>query len=64
VGSVAPQAEGRIGRRRRKLDDTNHHEIAGAVILGRKTVAQMARMFNVSPRIASRIVAAHRSAQM
>ena len=34
-------------------------EIAEAVISGRKTAAQMARMFGVSPPTVSRIVAAH-----
>jgi hypothetical protein len=60
---AAARAEGRIGRRRKKLDDTNHHEIAGAVMSGRKTAAQMARMFGVSPPTVSRIVAAHVVAQ-
>jgi hypothetical protein len=51
------RAEGRIGGRRKKLDERG--EIAKAVILGRKTAAQMARMFSVSPPTVSRIVAAH-----
>jgi transposase-like protein len=34
-------------------------EIAEAVITGRKTAAQMARMFGVSPPTVARIVAAH-----
>jgi DNA-binding Lrp family transcriptional regulator len=42
-----------------KLDDTKRREIAEAVISGRKTAAQMARMFGVSPPTVSRIVAAH-----
>ena len=43
----------------KKLDDTKRREIAEAVISGRKTAAQMARMFGVSPPTVSRIVAAH-----
>jgi len=53
------RAEGRIGGRRKKLDDIKRREIAEAVISGRKTAAQMARMFSVSPPTVSRIVAAH-----
>jgi hypothetical protein len=49
VGSVAPRAEVRIGGRRKKLDDTKRREIAEAMMSGRKTAAQMARMFGVSP---------------
>jgi transposase-like protein len=48
-----------FGMRRKKLDDTKRREIAEAVISGRKTAAQMARMFSVSPATVSRIVAAH-----
>ena len=39
--------------------DTKRREIAEAVISGRKTAAQMARMFGISPPTVSRIVAAH-----
>jgi DNA invertase Pin-like site-specific DNA recombinase len=56
---AAARAQGRIGGRRKKLDDTKRREIAEAVISGRKTAAQMARMFGVSPPTVSRIVAAH-----
>jgi len=55
----------RVGRngpgwgRRKKLDDAKRREIAEAVISGRKTAAQMARMFGVSPPTVSRIVATH-----
>ena len=59
AGLAAARAEGRIGGRRKKLDDTKRREIAEAVISGRKTAAQMARMFGVSPPTVSRIVAAH-----
>jgi DNA invertase Pin-like site-specific DNA recombinase len=59
AGLAAARAEGRIGGRRKKLDDTKRREIAEAVVSGRKTAAQMARMFGVSPPTVSRIVAAH-----
>jgi hypothetical protein len=38
-------AEKRIGGRSKKLDDTKRREITEAVMSGRKTAAQMARMF-------------------
>ena len=56
---LAARAEGRIGGRRKKLDTTKRREIAEGVISGRKTAAQMARMFGVSPPMVSRLVAAH-----
>ena len=43
----------------KKLNDTKRREIAEAVISGRKTAAQMARMFGVSPPTVSCFVAAH-----
>jgi hypothetical protein len=49
------RAEGRIGGRRDKLDGTKRCVIAEAVISGRKTAAQMARMFGVSPPTVSRM---------
>jgi DNA invertase Pin-like site-specific DNA recombinase len=58
AGLAAARAEGRIGGRRKKLDDIKRREIAEAVISGQKT-AQMARMFRVSSPTVSRIVAAH-----
>ena len=59
AGLAAARAEGRIGGRRKKLDETKRREIVEAVVSGRKTAAQMARMFDVSPPTVSRIVAAH-----
>jgi DNA invertase Pin-like site-specific DNA recombinase len=50
AGLAAARAEGRIGGRRKKLDDSKRREIAEAVVSGRKTAAQMARIFGVSPR--------------
>ena len=55
AGLAAARAEGRIGGRRKKLEDVKRREIAEAVISGRKTAAQMARIFGVSPPTVSRI---------
>jgi DNA invertase Pin-like site-specific DNA recombinase len=61
---VAARAEGGIGGRlRKKLENTKRREIAEAVMSGRKTAAQLARIFGVSPPTVSRIVAAHVVAQ-
>ena len=51
--------EGRVGGRRKKLDPVKRREIAESVISGRKTGAQMARLYNISAPTVSRIVAAH-----
>jgi hypothetical protein len=53
---------GRIGGRRRKLDAAKRREIAESVITGRKSGADMARLYNISQPTVSRIVAAHRIA--
>jgi DNA invertase Pin-like site-specific DNA recombinase len=63
AGLAAARAEGRIGGRRKKLDDSKRREIAEAVVSGRKTAAQMARIFGVSPPTVSRVVAAHIAGQ-
>jgi DNA invertase Pin-like site-specific DNA recombinase len=60
AGLAAARAEGRIGGRRRKLDATKQREIAESVITGRKSGADMARLYNISQPTVSRIVAAHR----
>jgi DNA invertase Pin-like site-specific DNA recombinase len=41
AGLAAARAEGRIGGRRKRLDDVKRREIAEAVISGRRTAAQM-----------------------
>jgi len=64
AGLAAARAEGRIGGRRKKLDDVKRREIAEAVVSGRKTAAQMARMFGVLPPTVSRIVATHLADQV
>jgi len=60
AGLAQARAEGRIGGRRRKLTHRQRTEIADSVISGRKTAAEMARIFKVSQPTVSRIVAAHR----
>ena len=60
AGLAAARAEGRVGGRRKKLDATKRREIAESVITGRKTGAEMARLYNVSQPTVSRIVAQHR----
>jgi len=62
AGLAAARAEGRIGGRRKKLDPAKRREIAESVISGRKTGAEIARLYNVSQPTVSRIVAAHRVA--
>ncbi len=62
AGLAAARAEGRIGGRRKKLDDAKRREIAEAVVSGRKTAAQTARIFGVSPPTVSRIIACHMTA--
>jgi DNA invertase Pin-like site-specific DNA recombinase len=62
AGLAAARAEGRIGGRRRKLDAAKRREIAESVITGRKSGAEMARLYNISQPTVSRIVAAHRIA--
>ena len=61
AGLAAARAEGRIGGRRKKLDPVKRREIAESVISGRKTGAEMARLYNISAPTVSRIVAAHRT---
>jgi DNA invertase Pin-like site-specific DNA recombinase len=60
VGLAAARAEGRIGGRRKKLDVAKRREIAESVITGRKSGADMARLYGVSQPTVSRIVAQHR----
>jgi DNA invertase Pin-like site-specific DNA recombinase len=61
AGLAAARAEGRIGGRRKKLDTGQRKEIADSVISGRKSGAEMARLYNISPPTVSRIIAQHRS---
>src|SRR5215475_5776907 len=61
AGLAAARAEGQIGGRRKKLDAAKRREIAESVISGRKSGAEMARLYNISATTVSRIVAAHRT---
>jgi len=61
AGLAVARAEGRVGGRRKKLDAAKRREIAESVITGRKSGADMARLYNVSQPTVSRIVAQHRS---
>ena len=60
AGLAQARAEGRIGGRRRKLAEMQRREIAESVIAGRKSGAEMARLYAVSEPTVSRIVAEHR----
>jgi DNA invertase Pin-like site-specific DNA recombinase len=60
AGLAIARAEGRVGGRRKKLDVAKRKEIAESVLSGRKSGADMARLYNVSAPTVSRIVAEHR----
>lgn len=64
AGLAAARAEGRVGGRRKSLDAAKRREIAESVLSGRKTGAEMARLYDVSQPTISRIVAEHRAAVM
>ena len=64
AGLAQARAEGRIGGRRRKLDAKKRREIAESVISGRKSGADMARLYDVSEPTVSRIVAEHRQSEV
>jgi DNA invertase Pin-like site-specific DNA recombinase len=59
AGLAAARAEGRIGGRRKKLDTAKRREIAESVVSGRKSGADMARLYGISQPTVSRIVAHH-----
>ncbi len=61
AGLAQARAEGRIGGRRRILADKQRSEIAESVMSGRKSAAEMARLYGVSQPTVSRIVAARRA---
>lgn len=60
AGLAQARAEGRVGGRRRKLDAKKRAEIAQSVLTGRKSAAEMARLYDISQPTVSRIVAEHR----
>ena len=61
AGLAAARSEGRIGGRRTKLDASKRLEIAESVVFGRKSGADMARLYNISQPTVSRIVAQYRT---
>lgn len=61
AGLAAARAEGRGDGRRPKLNEAKRREIAESVITGRKTGAEMARLYGISQPTVSRIVAGHRT---
>ncbi|MBS0966982.1 recombinase family protein [Acetobacter okinawensis] len=61
AGLAQARAEGRVGGRRPKLNPKQRAEIADSVISGRKSAAEMARIFGVSQPTVSRIVAERRA---
>ena len=60
AGLDAARKEGRIGGRRPKLRQNQRKDIADNVLSGRKSGADMARLYNVSEATISRIVAQYR----
>jgi DNA invertase Pin-like site-specific DNA recombinase len=60
AGIELARAEGRVGGRRKKLDAAKRREIAESVVTGRKSGADMARLYGISQPTVSRIVAQHR----
>ena len=62
AGLAAARAEGRVGGRRKTLDAAKRREIAESVISGRKSGAELARLYNIIQPTVSRIVALHRMA--
>ena len=63
AGLALARAEGRVGGRRRKLTERQRSEIAESVLAGRKSAAEMARLYKVSQPTVSRIVAEGRQAR-
>jgi len=56
AGLSAARAEGRIGGRRKKLSQAQRTDISDNVLSGRKTGAEMARLYKVSQPTGSRII--------
>jgi DNA invertase Pin-like site-specific DNA recombinase len=63
AGLALARAEGRVGGRRRKLTERQRAEIAESVLAGRKSAAEMSRLYKVSQPTVSRIVAESRQAR-
>ncbi len=60
AGLIAARAEGRVGGRRPKLTTAQRADVAENVTSGRRTAAEMARLYKVSEPTISRLMAAHR----
>lgn len=60
AGLAAARAEGRIGGRRPKLTPAQRADVVENVASGRRSAADMARLYSVSAPTVSRLVAAHR----
>jgi DNA invertase Pin-like site-specific DNA recombinase len=60
AGLAAARAEGRVGGRRPKLTPAQRADVIENVLAGRRTAAQMARLYAVSQPTVSRILAAGR----
>jgi DNA invertase Pin-like site-specific DNA recombinase len=56
AGLEAARAEGRVGGRPRRLSPQQRREAAEMVQLGRKSAAEVARLFQVHPSTISRMV--------
>ena len=61
AGLDAARAEGRVGGRRPKLTPAQQREAVEMVSSGRKTAAEVARLFGVHPATISRLVAGERA---
>ena len=57
AGIAAARANRRIGGRRQKFDAVKRREIIESVITGRKSGANMARLYNINQPTVSRVIA-------
>jgi DNA invertase Pin-like site-specific DNA recombinase len=62
AGLAAARAEGRVGGRRPKLTPQQRADVVENVLSGRRTAAQVARLYGVSGPTISRILARARAA--
>lgn len=60
AGLALARSEGRIGGRSKKLNPKKRLEIVESVLSGRKSAAEIARLYEVSQPTVSRIIAEHR----
>lgn len=61
AGLAATRAEGHVGGSRKNLDVSKWRELAESVIIGRKSGAEMTRLYGISQPTVFRIVAVHRT---